>query len=80
VRIDIDQDLEKELDEVKRKQWISGKGHTETVRFLANHYKDYSSIEKLIDQKLSSIEKSLEKGIINAFRTILNNLLGRENP
>lgn len=78
MRIDIDQDLEKQLDEIKRKQWISGKGHTETVRFLANHYNEHSSIEKLIDQKLSNIQESLEKGIINAFRKILNNILGRE--
>lgn len=78
MRIDIDSELENVLEGIKQKNWISGKGHTETVRFLANHYKEYGSIEKLIEQKLSHIEETLEKGIINAFRKILNNILGRE--
>jgi orotidine-5'-phosphate decarboxylase len=78
MRIDIDQELEKELDAIKMEKWISGKGHTETVRFLAQHYKEHDSIERLVDQKLSDIQSTIEKSIMGAFRKILNNLLGRE--
>lgn len=76
MRIDVDEDLEKELDAIKSKNWISGKGHTETVRFLARFYKEHGSIERLIDQKLSNIQETIENSILAAFRKILNNLLG----
>lgn len=76
MRIDVDQDLEKELDKIKQQRWISGKGHTETVRYLVNHYKQYGSIENLVEQKLSEIQGIIESSILGAFRKILNNLLG----
>lgn len=78
MRIDIDQELEKELDAIKMEKWISGKGHTETVRFLAQHYKEHGAIEKLIDRKLSDIQNTIEKSILGSFRKILNNLFGAE--
>jgi hypothetical protein len=78
LRIDVDGDLEQLLDEIKQKEWISGKGHTETVRFLARHYKEHGSIEKLIDQKLRDIQGTIENSILGAFRKILHNLLGGE--
>lgn len=76
MRIEVDQELEKKLDNVKTKKWISGKGHTETIRFLLEHYEQTQSVEKLIDQKLSNIEKTIEQGIFKAFKRVLQNILG----
>ena len=74
LRIEIDEQLEKMLDEIKRKRWITGKGHTETVRYLAQYHQQYQSIKELIDKKLSDIDKKLEKRILAAFRTVINNI------
>ena len=67
------------LDKIKRKRWIRGKGHTETVRYLAQYHQQHQSIKELIDQKFSDIEKKLEKGILAAFKTVLMNILKPSN-
>ena len=75
MRIDIDEDLEKILDEIKHEKWIHGRGHTETVRYLAQKFREYESLEALIDKKLSKIQLVLEEGIRATFRKIINGLL-----
>lgn len=79
LRIEIDEQLEKMLDQIKLKRWITGKGHTETVRYLAQYHQEYESIKTLIEQKLSDVEKKLEKGILAAFKTVLMNILKPSN-
>ena len=63
------------LDQIKRERWITGKGHTETVRYLAQYHQEYQSIKELIEKKFSGIEEKLEKGILAAFRTVIINML-----
>jgi len=63
------------LDEIKRKQYITGKGHTETVRYLTRYHEQYGSIKDLIDQKLSNMNEKIEKGILAALHTVINNIL-----
>jgi len=75
LRIEIDEQLEKMLDKIKRERWIRGKGHTETVRYLAQHHEEFESIRELIDQKFRNMERILEKGILAAAKSILNNIL-----
>jgi hypothetical protein len=76
MRIEVDQEIEKKLDAVKTKKWISGKGHTGTICFLLDHYEQTQSVEQLIDQKLSNIEKTIEQGIFKGFKRVLQNILG----
>ncbi len=76
MRIEIDQELEKRLDAIKSNKWISGKGHTETIRFLIGHYEQTQSIEALINQKLSNIDKTVEQSIFKGFKRVLQNILG----
>lgn len=75
MRIEIDEQLAEMLDEIKRKHYISGKGHTETVRYLAKYHQQYGSIKELIDQKLSDLNEKIEKGILAAFKTMIMNIL-----
>lgn len=79
MRIEIDEQLEKMLDEIKRKQYISGKGHTETVRYLARYHEQYGSIKELIEQKLSDMNEKIEKGILAAFKSVIMNILKPSN-
>ena len=79
MRIEIDEQLEKMLNEIKRKKWLSGKGHTETVRYLAQRYREFESIRALLDQKLSDMNDQIEKGILAAFKTVIMNILKPSN-
>jgi len=76
MRIEVDQDIEKKLDAVKNQKWISGKGHIETIRFLLEHYEQTQSIEKLLNQKLSTIDGTIEQAIFKGYRRVLKNILG----
>lgn len=76
MRIEIDQELEKKLEAVKTKKWIGGKGHTETIRFLVEHYEQTQSVEKLIDQKLNNIDRIIEQSIFKGFKRVIKNILG----
>jgi hypothetical protein len=75
LRIEIDEQLEKMLDEIKRKKWITGKGHTETVRFLAQRYQEFESISHLINQKFSDLDERIQNSILAAFKTVITNIL-----
>jgi sulfur relay (sulfurtransferase) DsrC/TusE family protein len=52
VRIEIDPGLEKMLDGVKSKEGSIGysRGHAETVRFLAEYYREHQNISALLKQ------------------------------
>jgi hypothetical protein len=76
MRIEIDEDLEKKLDAIKTKKWFSGKGHTETIRFLIDHYEQTQSIEKMIDQKLSDVDRTIEQSILKGFKRVIQNIIG----
>ena len=76
MRIEVDEDLEKKLDAIKNKKYMGGKGHTETLRFLLDHYEQTQSIEKVLDQRLGNIEKNIEQGIFKGFKRVLQNILG----
>ena len=75
MRIEIDEQLEQMLDKIKKDRWITGKGHTETVRYLAQYHEEFDSIKEMIERKFSDIERKLEKGILAAFRTVIMNII-----
>lgn len=87
MRIEVDRELAKLLDQVKMKEpTIYGRGHVETVRFLANYYVQHKPLQKLIeDLELNftrflenlnpNLERSLERVIPKALATTLTRIL-----
>lgn len=60
MRIEIDQELAKVLDDIKnREPVIYGRGHVETVRFLANYYRRHRPLEELLNDLKAAMEKFL---------------------
>ena len=75
----IDRALIRALDEIRKKEWrVQGRGHSDTVRFLADYYLKHKSVEEILDERLSEISNMMEEGALNAFRTVLTNLLRSE--
>ena len=82
MRVDIDEQLERILEEIKRRNSrITGRGHSETIRFLAHFYLDHQSIEKMIDGHLKAlppmVEKATLEGIDKSFLRPLRSALIR---
>ena len=87
MRIEIDKQLAKLLDTIKAKEpSVYGRGHVETVRFLANYYLQHKPFEKLLDDfKVNTtefmnafnnkIEASLEQVFPKAFAQAITNIL-----
>jgi sulfur relay (sulfurtransferase) DsrC/TusE family protein len=75
MRIEIDKGLAKLLDDVKKKELsIYGRGHVETVRFLANYYLQHKPLEVLreeirnnVTNALSDLEGNLEQALEKVF-------------
>ncbi|MGQ4915647.1 MAG: hypothetical protein ACP6IU_13035 [Candidatus Asgardarchaeia archaeon] len=79
-RIDIDESLLRQLDSVKEKEYIGGKGHRETIAFLVRFYHTHRSIEELQEQFLKDIRTTLSKSILRdileAFKRAFFNISG----
>ena len=76
MRIEIDEDLERILDEIRRREWrISGRGHSDTVRFLAQYYLQHKAVEEILDEQLKEIPKVIQQSFLECVRTAITNLL-----
>lgn len=76
MRVEIDQATEQKLEQIRREEWrISGKGHSDTVRFLASFYLQHESLRKLLEEQLQQIPGLMEQGVRNALRDALLNLI-----
>lgn len=87
MRIEIDKGLAKLLDDVKAKEpSIYGRGHVETVRFLATYYEHHKPLQKLnedlelnlthfLENLNGNIERSLENVFPKALAQALTNIL-----
>ena len=75
MRIDVDEDLEKMLDQIKSQKYIHGRGHTETVRYMARRFQEYESLDVLINKRLLHIDEHIQSSIMAAFKKIITNLL-----
>jgi hypothetical protein len=87
LRIEIDKQLAKLLDGIKTKEpSVYGRGHVETVRFLANYYIQHKPFEKLVedfkvnttefmDSFDSKLEASLEQVLPKALAQFITNIL-----
>ena len=87
MRIEIDKGLAKLLDGVKAKEpSIYGRGHVETVRFLATYYEHHKPLQQLqedlelnlthfLENLNANVERSLEIVFPKALSQTINNIL-----
>jgi len=90
MRLEIDEGLAKLLAKIKDKEpSIYGRGHAETVRFLATYYEHHKPLEELLAQVRGSmqmflsnldvnLEKALERVLPKAAGRAIANLLTAE--
>jgi hypothetical protein len=57
MRIDADDSLGERLDKVKAELCIGGKGHSETIRRLIDHYEQNRDLNKILDHRMTEIQK-----------------------
>ena len=67
MRIEIDDATGLTLDEIKSIEWsVSGKGHAETIRFLANFYKTHRALENILQEELREFRKEVKSEVQGA--------------
>jgi len=75
LRIEIDDEMEKVLDRIRRQQYsIYGKGHSGTVKFLARFYEEHTSLEALLEKYLGQIPEVIRKEFLNSLRNAVTNI------
>lgn len=86
MRIEIDPKLGKQLDAIKEEEYsIYGRGHSETVRFLANYYRKHKPIQQLVEDLITkqqrvlleidaTVEAAMERAILKALKQVIVNL------
>lgn len=74
MRIEIDDATEKALDEIKFDLGLYGKGHTNTVAGLIEHFKQTRAINKAIDAKLERIPAIITNSFQQCARNFAYNL------
>jgi|LSQX01.1.fsa_nt_gb predicted CopG family antitoxin len=75
MRIDADDSLGKKLNKVKAELYAGGKGHSETIRRLIDNYEQNSDLTQILDRRMAEIQKTVETGILDAFKLVIKNLL-----
>ena len=74
MRIEIDIDLEKDLDEIKSQKYLYGKGHTSTIRFLVNQHQQHKQVSKVLENELKKIPEIMEASVTKVIRNVFMNL------
>ena len=81
MRIEVDKQTEDMLNKIREGNWsIGGKGHTDTIRFLAQFHQEHQSIETLLNTELKLIEGKVETAVRQVFRSVVLNLLQEPEP
>jgi len=83
MRLEVDPALAKLLDSIKAKEpTIYGRGHAETVRFLAEYYTKHKPLEELIDdlrirmtRYLLDIDEKMQQSLERVFPKALANVI-----
>jgi predicted ribosome quality control (RQC) complex YloA/Tae2 family protein len=78
MRLELDPDLEKLLDQIRKENqyYISGKGHSDTVRFLAHYYRDHKAIVETLQNAFQDVQGTIERCIKEAFVEVIRKALG----
>jgi hypothetical protein len=74
-RIEVDEQLEKDLDQIKSEKCLYGKGHTSTIRHLVNHYKQHKEVSEVLHRELSRIPEQMKESITEVLQRFFLNLL-----
>ena len=75
MRIEVPRETEAVLDEIREKERsIQGKGHSSTIRFLAQFYQDHETLEKAVEKQLAKIPEIVEEAINDTIRRVITNL------
>lgn len=83
MRLEVDRELGKILDEIKKKEHsIYGRGHVETVRFLAKYYDQHKPLQQLTEDLeinlthfLENLNPNIERSLDVVFRKALSNVI-----
>lgn len=76
MRIEIDEETEKVLNKIRREVWsITGKGHSDTVRYLARHYEETKEITEQVEEALAKIHTTIKEAFKEALRDVFTNIL-----
>jgi hypothetical protein len=76
MRLEIDPELNEMLDKIKEERWgISGRGHTGTVRFLANYYRDTEPIAKQLKTFIDGLAVEIRRSFVEGLREVLADFL-----
>jgi hypothetical protein len=80
MRIEIDEQLEKLLDKIRSENsWAcTGKGHSDTVRFLARYYRENKDVVTIVDEAFGKIGDLLEGCFTHALRETIRKILPDE--
>jgi hypothetical protein len=80
MRIEIDEQLEKLLDKIRSENsWAcTGKGHSDTVRFLARYYRENKDVVKIVEEAFGKIGDIIAACFNNALRETILNLLPKD--
>lgn len=83
MRIELDSGLAKTLNAIKKKEpSVYGRGHVQTVRFLATYYERHKPLEKLLEDLelnlthfLENLDPNIEASLERVFRKALANVI-----
>jgi len=78
VRIELDDESVAVLDQIRSDNWrVRGRGHSDTVRFLARYYLEHKSVEDLLREHRDQIPGIIEKAFGRAMQRALVNLFAK---
>lgn len=75
MRIEITKETEKRLNKIRSENYIFGKGHTGTVRFLVDYYEKHGELVNVLEKHLEAVPQLIEEGFRNALRNAVLNIL-----
>ena len=80
MRIEIDDELGKLLDKIRSENsWqCTGKGHSDTVRFLARYYRENKDVVKIVEESFGHIGDIVTACFNNALREAVLSILPKE--
>jgi len=74
-RIEIDEQLDKDLQQIKLDKFLYGKGFTSTIRYLVDHYNQHKDVSEVLERELQKIPEQMQKSVETTFRNIVLNLI-----
>ena len=74
-RVELDEQLDKDLQQIKSTKYLYGKGFTSTIRYLVDHYNQHQNVSEVLEKELQKIPEQMQKSVETTFRNIVCNLI-----